>query len=245
MTGIFITATGTAIGKTHFLCSLLAHDHLHLQKFSASKPIITGWPRFNKEIQHTDTARILAAQKLACHEDNIHGISPWRFYPPLTPAMAIQQENTHFDFQEVVNFSQQLVQKARTEDKIHFIEGVGGLMAPIHHTQTVLDWIDAIATPCIVLTGSYLGALSHSLTAITTLQTRQIPIIALIVNETLTSEVPLTDTCKCLAALLPTVKIIALPHPSKGPAFEEVIGRIYQEILENFLLSYQMSFRIG
>ena len=43
-------------------------------------------------------------------------------------------------------------------------------MAPLDAKHTVLDWIVALRAPALLVVGSYLGALSHSLTAVAALR---------------------------------------------------------------------------
>jgi len=45
------------------------------------------------------------------------------------------------------------------------IEGVGGVMVPLDKSHTVLDWMAALGIPAILVAGTYLGSISHALTA--------------------------------------------------------------------------------
>jgi len=99
------------------------------------------------------------------------------------------------------------------------MEGVGGLMSPICTRWTGLDWIVALACPCLLVTGSYLGALSHTLTAAKVLQTQGIAFIV-VVNETPHSTVSFKETCESLTDFLPSVPIFAI----------HAIGSLYQAI---------------
>lgn len=92
MTAIFITATGTDSGKTFITKSLLEWDGAQHSIFSASKPIISGWPKNKEEIQHTDTGILLQAQSLPYSQNRINQSSPWRYFAPLTPDMAAKRE---------------------------------------------------------------------------------------------------------------------------------------------------------
>ncbi len=95
MTGLFITATGTGIGKTYVTQHLLQCDQAQKRVFTACKPIISGWPcsGSEKDIQHTDTALLLQAQHQPCTLECIENISPWRFSAPLSPDLAAASEN--------------------------------------------------------------------------------------------------------------------------------------------------------
>ncbi len=88
MTGIFIAATGTDLGKTHLCAQLLQRGQQDKQPFWISKPIISGWPVDQARIATTDTAILLQAAGLPIDEAHIQAISPWRFVLPQTPDMA-------------------------------------------------------------------------------------------------------------------------------------------------------------
>ena len=49
---------------------------------------------------------------------------------------------------------------------ILLIEGVGGIMVPLDAERTVLDVMMALQLPLILVAGSYLGTISHTLTAL-------------------------------------------------------------------------------
>jgi len=107
-------------------------------------------------------------------------ISPWRFATPLAPNMAARREGKRVEFEEIVRFCRDA---ARTADGPLLIEGVGGVMAPLDDDRTVLDWIVALDVPALVVCGSYLGAISHALTALAALRERGQKVVALLVSE--------------------------------------------------------------
>src|SRR3546814_6488776 len=51
---------------------------------------------------------------------------------------------------------------------------VGGAMVPLDECHTVLDWMAALALPALLVSGTYLGAISHTLTALAALDARGI-----------------------------------------------------------------------
>ena len=176
MTQYFITATGTDIGKTYVTCSLI--KRLVAQNISVLglKPIISGWEDYNEE---TDTCRILSAMGRPFFPDDIDTISPWRFIAPLSPDMAAEKEGREINFDKVVKFCN----GAKTLSEHLIIEGVGGVMVPINKEKTFLDLMQEVNLPVILVTGSYLGTISHTLTAINALKSRDIDIHKIIINE--------------------------------------------------------------
>ncbi len=108
------------------------------------------------------------------------------------------------------------------------IEGVGGIMVPLDDERTVLDVMMALRLPLILVTGSYLGTISHTLTALNSLFRRDLNVLAIIVCETPGSTVPLDDTVAAIARFAGPV--IGVPRrkrqdgqPSGGPPFGRII----------------------
>ena len=227
MNGIFITSTGTDIGKTYLTQQLLAFDQLQGRQFSASKPVISGWPTNEKEIQHTDTGILLQVQQQAFTEENINNLSPWRFSHPLTPSMAAAKEGKKILLTDLVAHCQDKFLQAKQKNQIHLIEGVGGVMAPMGEDYTVLDWIQQLGVPSVLVVGSYLGTLSHTLTAIAVLQMKGITIQALVVNETQESKVALNDTIDCLESIEQTIPVFALPYKNSKHTDSQELARLY------------------
>ncbi len=78
------------------------------------------------------------------------------------------------------------------------VEGVGGVMVPLDDQHTVRDWIAASALPCVLVAGSYLGSLSHTLSALAALREVNVTVKAIAVNESPDSSVALADTMASL-----------------------------------------------
>lgn len=188
----FITASGTNIGKTLVTCSLTWQLKQRGIKVKALKPIISG---FESSDAQTDTAKILQALELPHEKNNVDAVSPWRFKAPLSPNMAAQHEGKTLTLQPIIDFC---TQQADMHDGITLVEGVGGVYVPINDHDTVLDWMQALTWPTIMVTGSYLGAISHTLTAIECLKQRSVPLHALIVSESEHDAVDLQQTIDTL-----------------------------------------------
>jgi len=205
---IFITSTGTEIGKTYITSGLLTWDSAHEQRFSASKPIISGWPDDPEKIQTTDTALLLKSQGLPLTPAAIDDCSPWRFSCPLTPDQAAQNAGRPIDTAALVRFCQQRILKARAQGQIHLIEGVGGVMSPIAGIFTNLEWLCALQCPCILVVGTYLGTLSHTLTALQVLGAHNISVCAVCVNDSAGDLLLAKKTSDYLQSLLPDLCIL-------------------------------------
>lgn len=123
----------------------------------------------------------------------VDACSPFRFREPLSPDMAATRENRGISFDRLVGFCLEHIEKTN-QNSVLFIEGVGGVMVPLTDDKTVLDWTAALQIPAILVVGSYLGTLSHTLTAALALRSRNIVIDRVIVSESEESPVPLAET---------------------------------------------------
>jgi dethiobiotin synthetase len=221
MSAIFVTATGTEIGKTFVAAGLIGHvrragGHVH-----AIKPVLTGFDPASAAT--SDAGVLLAALGQLVTPSNIERISPWRFAAPLSPDLAAWRERRAIDFDELVRFCRRT---AEASPGLLLIEGIGGVMVPLDDRHTVLDWIAAIRIPSVIVTGSYLGSLSHTLTCLDVFDRRKLVIKALVVSETPGSTVQLHDTVETLARFAAPVPVIELPHlpadSTEHPAFDAI-----------------------
>jgi dethiobiotin synthetase len=208
MTALFVTATGTDIGKTFVTAGLIRALTRAGRTVDAAKPVISGFSM--DRLAESDTGVLLAALGRALTVQEANRVSPWRFTAPLSPDMAAEAEGKTLDFNRLVADSHHRI--AAAEDVL-LIEGVGGVMVPLDHHHTVLDWMEALNLPILLVAGSYLGTISHTLSAIDVLTRRGLKIAALVVSETEGSTVGLDATVATLRRFIPVgIDILALPR---------------------------------
>jgi len=193
----FITATGTGIGKTLVTTGLCTQLRASGKKVTALKPVISGYDAHDPQ---SDTALIMAASGVTRIDD----VSPWRFAAPLSPNMAAEKESREVDFNAVVEFCQNAA-----ADYV-LVEGAGGVMAPINNSHTMLDLMGALNWPVILVAGTHLGSISHTLTALGALHMCGMKVKALVLSES-ENGVSIEDTLATLqhfiAREIPVVKI--------------------------------------
>jgi dethiobiotin synthetase len=215
----FVTATGTDIGKTFVAAGLIRHWRAAGRTVEALKPVATGYEP--AAAAASDPGVLLAALGRPVTPTEIERIAPWCFTAPLSPDMAATRENRAVDFDALVAFSRSAITSAKGT---FLIEGIGGVMVPLDDRHTVLDWMVALNIPVVLVTGSHLGSLSHTLTSLDALRRRHLVIKALVVNETPGSTVPMADTVTTLRRFAGSTPIVALPRSSTAtdPTFAEI-----------------------
>jgi dethiobiotin synthetase len=221
---IFVTGAGTDIGKTYVACALLRALREAGRPVLALKPVVSGLaPMGDPDFDASDTARLLEAAGVALTRDAVEACSPWRFAAPLSPDMAAAAEGRTLALADVIDWSRRQIAQAAPGDVV-LIEGVGGVMSPIAQDGLVLDWIAALAQPVLLVCGSYLGAISHALTALAALRGRGVEVAGLLVSETHGATVPLDATISALARYVGDVPLYLLARGGTAP--EALIKRL-------------------
>jgi dethiobiotin synthetase len=208
--GIFVTGTGTDIGKTFVTAALVRHLRSAGKAVDAYKPVVSGFDPGN--LATSDPGLLLAALGREATADEVARIAPWRFAPPLSPDLAAKHEGRSIDFKAVAAFSRDVADRRGTV----FIEGIGGVMVPLDQNHTVLDWMSALRLPVLLVAGSYLGTISHTLTALHVLAQRNLDIAGVVVSESAMPGVSLDDTVAAIARFAVPIDVIGLPRMPAG-----------------------------
>ena len=205
MSAIFITATGTDIGKTYLATALIRHLRGKRHAVDALKPVVTGFDPARPEA--SDSGRLLASLGRPVTPDEIARISPWRYSAPLSPDMAAAREGRALDFDQLVDFSRKAMREHLGQ---LLIEGIGGIMVPLDARRTVLDWMSALKLPLLLVAGSYLGSISHTLTCLDVLRRRELSVRAVVVNESPGSTVSVAETIDSVSRFAQLIPVLAL-----------------------------------
>jgi len=211
MSTLFVTSTGTDVGKTFVMARLIAELRAASRSVRALKPVTSGFDAANAA--ESDTGVLLDALGLPLTPANLDEVSPWRFAAPLSPDMAAARERRAIPFAELVEFC-----RAPRAADVTLIEGIGGVMVPLDAEHTVLDWIAELGAPVLLVAGSYLGTLSHTLTAVAALRARDCTIAAVIVSESAEQPVPLEESAAALRRFVQPVAVLALARPPSAGA---------------------------
>ncbi len=161
MPAAFITATGTEIGKTYVTAGLAACLRQRGRKVAVLKPVVSGF----------DARAWTASDPAVLARSDRRGAEPCGDRSNLALALcgaAVARyggapKRRRVDFAGLVGFCREAI--ANAEDVL-LIEGIGGLMVPLTGAATVLDLVAALPIAPILVAGTYVGSLSHTLTAL-------------------------------------------------------------------------------
>jgi dethiobiotin synthetase len=152
--GLFVTGTGTGIGKTIVSAALLAAMRAAGEPVRAYKPAVTGldgpsgeWP--------PDHELLAAAAAMSPEE-----VAPLRFAPAVSPHLAAALAGQPID-------PATLIARAREQSsRTLIVEGVGGLLVPLTDDFTVRDLAVKLALPIVISAAPGLGTINHTLLTI-------------------------------------------------------------------------------
>lgn len=219
MRQLFVTGAHTDVGKTYVACAMLRAARAKGLSVAALKPAVSGIDE--ADWAQSDPGRLLAAMGRPLTLAELDAIAPLRFTAPLSPPMAARREGVDLRISTLTDFCRAGL-AASTAD-LMLVEGAGGVMSPMAEDGTGLDLMAALGLPSVVVGGSYLGAISHTLTAIETLRARGLPIAAVVVSQSGEPDAPdFAQTVDSVAAFAGEVKIIAAARDDEAWARELV-----------------------
>jgi len=166
MQSLFITATGTNVGKTHTTLKLIEALASRGLKVGVYKPIETG-------VTHTApdaTILLEACQKV---NENFKALKPlditaYTFALPAAPFCA--------DTEQTIGI-EKIIEKYHDLSKlcdILLVEGAGGLLVPITKDYTMIDLIAELNIKTLLVTPSRLGCINDTLLSHEALKSRNI-----------------------------------------------------------------------
>ncbi len=158
--GVFVTGTDTGIGKTLVsACLARAWDADYW------KPLQTG---LADEPGDSDTVGWLA------------GRDPAHIHPP---AVALRAPLSPEDAAGLEGFAIDLTRLALPPgDRSLVVEGAGGVLVPVAPGILVIDLIERLALPVVLVARSTLGTINHTLLSLEALRARGIPVAGVILN---------------------------------------------------------------
>ncbi len=171
--GIFLTGTGTGVGKT-VVCSLLISALQQTGKaIGYFKPIQTG--------EEDDTKTVHQLAEL----DARSTVPPvYHFRKPAAPYIAAATQHEVIDTSKIITQWDQCRNQCRDQytEKMWVIEGAGGLLVPITRSQTVRELILAFDLPVLLVSSTLLGTINHTLLTLESLRSVGLNILGIVLS---------------------------------------------------------------
>jgi malonyl-CoA O-methyltransferase len=166
MRGVFVTGTGTGVGKT-VVSAALMHRYRAVTALRYWKPVQTGY------LADDDSATV---QRLGgCAPDEIYAEGV-RLPEPLSPHLAARLAHVSLTLEETLRPAREL----GVEGGAWVIEGAGGVLVPLNGQHLVIDLIVELGLPAVVTAHSGLGTINHTLLTLESLRARPIGVAGVV-----------------------------------------------------------------
>jgi dethiobiotin synthase len=181
ISGIFVSGTGTGVGKTMITAGVLRYLLKQGAPAMVMKPVQTGCRRSpDGLLRAPDAEFVLRAAGVTADPETAAHIAPYCFEPACSPHLAARMAGQSITMVRILNSAEWLSRRYQPL----VIEGAGGLAVPLNERELMLDLIAELALPVLLVGHSGLGTINHTLLSVEALRRRDIRVAGIVLNET-------------------------------------------------------------
>ncbi|KFN04078.1 ATP-dependent dethiobiotin synthetase BioD [Bacillus clarus] len=156
MSGFFVTATDTEVGKTVVAGALAGVLRNRGYNVGVYKPLQSGHVASNPD---GDAARLKAVAGVPTEEDKI---CPYSIEEPLAPRLAMKRAGRTVTLKQITSHYKELLEEF---DSL-LVEGAGGFAVPYTEDALVIDFAKELELPLIIVARPTLGTVNHTVLTI-------------------------------------------------------------------------------
>jgi dethiobiotin synthetase len=222
--GVFVTATGTEVGKTITSAVLARTLAAEGKRVTVFKPAFTGMDEYPDYDEATAIAALEAAgdgwpsvvglpdpatlRAAARSAQTDAEISPYRFDPPMSPHLAAGLAGVEIDPEHVMAAARAAADGA---DAI-ICEGAGGLLVPLSPTWTMRSCAVELGYPLVIVSPPGLGAINHTLLTVESARSVGLKVAAVVINPWPAEPTPIEADNRQTIEALSGVPVLTLPQ---------------------------------
>jgi dethiobiotin synthetase len=174
LNGVFVTGTGTEVGKTVVAAAIARTLAASGASVAVFKPAVTGLDELpadgtqSRDIdgfqsrQPGDEPDHMLLRRAAGSEQSEEEIAPYRYEPAASPHLAAALAGEQIDPRRLLDAARTAAESADTL----VCEGVGGLLVPLCRDYLVRDLAVELALPLVIAASPGLGTINHTLLTI-------------------------------------------------------------------------------
>jgi dethiobiotin synthetase len=162
--GLFITGTGTGVGKTYVAALIARALHAAGKRVGVYKPVASDCEMRGGELVSADAVALWDA---AGRPGTLDEVCPQRFAAPLAPHLAARAEGRRVDSKLLWDG----ISYWRESSEIVLVEGAGGLMSPLSDDDYNADLAADFGFPLVIVSANVLGTINATLQTLITANT--------------------------------------------------------------------------
>jgi dethiobiotin synthetase len=177
MQGVFITGTGTSVGKTAVAAGLAWALRRRKVNVGVMKPFATADKAFSKKYRSQDTAILAGAAGV---DDSDSELNPFFYSLAASPLVALQIRNEN---PASIEKALQALKNLAKKHDFMVVEGIGGIMVPLTESESVADFAKRAGLPAVIVSTPVLGTLNHTLLTAMACKEFGISVKGIIINK--------------------------------------------------------------
>ncbi|MDG2353994.1 MAG: dethiobiotin synthase [Gammaproteobacteria bacterium] len=174
MKGLFISGSGTDVGKT-FIASRLIHALNYKYRVVARKPIESDCTKTSQGLVPKDAVLLNDA---CTSPDPIESVCAYQFEACVSGEKASTDQGVEVVLDDLVSASRPI----NTSDFV-IVEGAGGLYSPIAAQVLNVDLAAALGLPVVIVVRDELGAINQALLSLRAAKSSNLNVIMLVLNQ--------------------------------------------------------------
>lgn len=175
MKGLFITGTGTGVGKTFVTGHLLRGLRAAGVDAVSIKPVQTGCAPGEVSPDLKEHWRIAGWRPEALEAGKY---APFCFADPVSPHLAARREGKALSVAEIAV----AVAEAAAGHAFLLVEGAGGVLVPLNARETMVDLMLAVGLPVLVVAEAGVGTINHSVLTLRALREAGVAVKGVLLN---------------------------------------------------------------
>jgi dethiobiotin synthetase len=116
---------------------------------------------------------------MAGAQEPLETIVPYRLGPPLAPQVAAQQQGVRIQIPRLLRSFREI----SSRHACTLVEGAGGILVPLTRRLAMVDFMEQLKLPVLLVSRLGLGTLNHTLLTVHHLLHRKIPVIGIVLND--------------------------------------------------------------
>jgi len=201
LNGVFVTGTGTDVGKTVVAASIARKLAAEGKRVAVFKPAVTG-------LDEEGTPDHVMLREAAGSSQSDDEVAPYRYGPPMSPHLAASLAGEEIS-------RERLLEGARTAadgaDAL-VCEGVGGLLVPLALDYLVRDFAADLALPLVVAASPGLGTINHTLLTLEAARAAGLEVAKVVLTPWPEEPSPIEASNRETIAALGAVEVETLPR---------------------------------
>ena len=201
MRGVFVTGTGTEVGKTVVAAAIARTAAAGGERVAVFKPVVSGLDD-GAEPDHELLRRAAGSSQ---SDDEI---ARYRFGPPVSPHLAAEMAGVVIDPAALVGAAR----KAAGEGDLLICEGVGGFLVPLTTEYSIRDLARELGLPVVIAASPGLGTINHTLLTLEAVRAARLEVAAVVLTPWPDDPSAMRQSNRATIASLGGVRVDVLPE---------------------------------